>query len=110
MNLIQIYKERNKIIEGLKNKIFKKEHIEIIYNERMSICLECDSLDIEGKNCTVPGTQPCCSECGCSLGLKGRSLSSECPLDKWKAVVNNFESMLINKSIQLNDEDETNDN
>jgi hypothetical protein len=33
----------------------------------------------------VPGTQPCCSKCGCSLSLKLRSLSSECPVGKWDA-------------------------
>ena len=31
------------------------------------------------------GTGHCCNECGCSLAFKTRSLSSDCPLDKWKA-------------------------
>ena len=51
----------------------------------MHICNRCTYLDLKGKSCLVPGTQPCCSECGCSLEFKTRSLSSECPKGKWKA-------------------------
>ena len=35
----------------------------------------------------MPGTQPCCSLCGCSLSFKVRALSSDCPAHKWKAVI-----------------------
>ena len=35
----------------------------------------------------IPGTQPCCGECGCSLDFKTRALSTECPLGEWKALV-----------------------
>jgi len=52
----------------------------------MEICNECDQLDLEGKDCAMYGTQPCCSNCGCSLAFKTRSLSSECPLGKWYAL------------------------
>ena len=50
---------------------------------RYTICNECPS---KGKKCAVKGTSPCCNECGCSLGFKTRSLSSECPLGKWYAL------------------------
>ena len=40
----------------------------------------------KGTKCAVKGTAPCCNECGCSLLFKTKSLSSACPLDKWKAV------------------------
>lgn len=36
----------------------------------------------------APGTQPCCSQCGCSLGFKLRAMETECPHPagpKWKA-------------------------
>ena len=36
-------------------------------------------MDKTGSNCALPGTQPCCSKCGCSLGLKLRALDSTCP-------------------------------
>jgi hypothetical protein len=45
----------------------------------MKICNLCPKIDKIGFNCGVPGTQPCCSECGCSLSLKLRSLESSCP-------------------------------
>ena len=42
------------------------------------------------------GTQPCCSECGCAMGLKLRALSTECPLDKWGPVMSDeLEDQLI---------------
>ena len=48
----------------------------------------------------MPGTQPCCSECGCSMGFKLRSLSSSCPIDKWKAVLTEEEEDELNKNIE----------
>lgn len=85
-----IWKNRFLIWEGFINKIFKKEPIEKVYNERMKICNLCPELDTKGSKCLVPNTQPCCSVCGCSLSLKLRSLDSECPYPnepKWRKVV-----------------------
>jgi hypothetical protein len=87
MSLIKLWKNKGKILEGLKNKMFKQEHVEEIYNERMNICKKCPHLDVKGDKCYVAGTQPCCGVCGCSLGLKLRSLSSECDEGKWKAIL-----------------------
>ena len=83
----QIFKNKHQILEGIKNNMFKKEHIEMEASNRMNHCLQCPSLDVKGDKCLVSGTQPCCSECGCSLKFKTRSLSSDCPLGKWKAVM-----------------------
>jgi len=77
-----IWKNKSKIFEGVKNSIIKNEVVEEISRLRMNICNECPS---KGKKCAVKGTGPCCNECGCSLTFKTRSLSSDCPLDKWKA-------------------------
>ena len=44
-------------------------------------------LDRLGSHCALPGSQPCCADCGCSLGLKLRALSSSCPKGKWKKVM-----------------------
>jgi hypothetical protein len=38
------------------------------------------------------GTQPCCGECGCSLHLKQRSLTSYCDLGKWNAITEENEN------------------
>ena len=75
------------IMEGVKNKIFKKEDIEEIADIRWMQCMGCPELDEKGEKCAVPGTQPCCAACGCSLGLKLRALSSSCPKNKWQAVI-----------------------
>jgi len=74
-------------MEGIKNSIIKNEYVEFISNERMVVCNECPSLDKEGNHCVVPGTNPCCEVCGCSLGYKTRALSSSCPENKWTAVI-----------------------
>ena len=73
-----IWSERKKILEGIKNSLFKKEHVEAIAEKRMSICNTCPLIDTKGDLCLVPGTAPCCGACGCKLSLKIRSLSSEC--------------------------------
>ena len=75
------------IVEGIKNNMFKKPWIEEIANHRWLICKECPLLDSIGGKCAVPGTAPCCADCGCDLAFKTRLLSASCPKDKWKAHV-----------------------
>jgi hypothetical protein len=98
-NAIKIWKEKGKIFEGVRNNIFKKEHIEEIAYSRNEVCIKCPYIDLKGDQCAVVGTQPCCKECGCSLRLKTRSLSSECPKGFWKAVTTQQEEDLIRASI-----------
>lgn len=101
MSLLDIFKNRKQILEGLKNKIFKQEHVEAVAKERWEQhCVRCESLDRGGKKCTVSGTQPCCGECGCSLGLKIRSLSSSCPLNKWHALMTDEEEDELHKTLK----------
>lgn len=87
MNLKDIWKNKTQILEGLKNNLFKKEHIEELYEQRLEICKGCKFFDTKGDNCNVKGTQPCCGHCGCSIGLKLRCLSCECPIKKWEAIL-----------------------
>lgn len=82
--LKKIWKERHKIMEGIKNTVIRDEFVENIAKLRHQ---ECDVCPSKGKECAVPGTAPCCNECGCSLAFKTRSLSSECPLGKWESLV-----------------------
>jgi hypothetical protein len=104
-NIIQIWKSKGQIIEGITNSIFKREDVEEIAEQRISICKECTLYDQSGKGCAVPGTQPCCNEgmggCGCSLSLKTRALSSECPLGYWKAVLSEEEEDKLNEKLGL---------
>jgi hypothetical protein len=92
-------------LEGITNSIFKKEDVEEIAQERMNICKDCPLFILHGEGCTVSGTHPCCNEtlggCGCSLSLKTRSLSSECPLGKWKAEMSEEEEDKLNEKLLL---------
>jgi len=106
-NIIQIWKSKGQIVEGITNSIFKREDVEEIAEQRLSICKNCPSkcYDKEGKGCMIPGTQPCCDEtqggCGCSLSLKTRALSSECPFGHWKAELTEEEEDQLNKKLAL---------
>lgn len=88
LSLKQIWNNKTAIAEGIRNKIFRKEDIEEVFEYRMEICKACPSFDPEGGKCAVKGTQPCCSTCGCSLGFKLRALSADCPEGKWVAITN----------------------
>jgi len=83
--IIRIWKEKDKILEGIVNNMFRKADVEYIAAQRMAICDTCPQIDREGTRCIVPGTGPCCGVCGCSLGLKTRALSSACDNGKWLA-------------------------
>lgn len=98
-NIIRIWKSKGQILEGIKNNIFKKEDVEAIARQRNTICHMCIHIDFEGKKCGMPGTQPCCAECGCSLKFKTRAMSSECPKHFWGAELTEEEEDAINNSI-----------
>lgn len=71
----------------------------------MQLCELCTLYDVQGGGCLVPGTTPCCDQrmggCGCSLSLKTRALSSECPLGKWKAILTEEEEDALNQKLGL---------
>lgn len=104
-NIIRIWKSKEQILEGITNSIFKKEDVEQIAQERMKICFFCDLYTETDKGCMVPGTAPCCNQdkggCGCSLGFKTRSLSSECPMGHWKAELTQEEEDKLNQKLGL---------
>lgn len=83
--VMTLWNNKEKILEGIKNYLFTTDTIEQIALERYTICQACSKLDLVGTDCLAPGSQPCCSECGCSLKFKTRSLSSSCPLNKWES-------------------------
>jgi len=87
-----IWENKTKILEGIKNSIIRDEFVEDVAKMRNDICNNCSS---KGKKCAVKGTGPCCNECGCSLSFKTRSLSSDCPLDKWQAIVTEEEEEIL---------------
>lgn len=108
MTLItEVFKNREKIWEGLRNKMFKKEHVEAVYEERMKTCRGCECYDTTGSGCSIKGTQPCCNKniggCGCSLSIKARSLGTDCPKKKWLAITTEQEAEMINHQIAENE-------
>ena len=97
---LDVFKNIDKIAEGIKNNVFKKEHIEAVATDRFQICISCSLFDAKGTDCLVPGTQPCCSDCGCSLAFKVRSLSSECPKGNWSSLMSEETEELLIKQIE----------
>jgi len=87
MNLKKIWENRKSIYEGIKNSVIRDDFVEEVSAKRMLICKECSEIDLEGSKCEVPGTQPCCGNCGCSLAFKTRALSTDCPIGEWKALM-----------------------
>lgn len=106
MSLIKIWKNKGKILEGIKNKIFTTDHIQEIADERMSICRKCPHYDMTGDKCAVPLTQPCCGKCGCSLGIKVYSLSSGCGDEenpRWDPILTEEEEDQLNDHLYEED-------
>lgn len=107
MKLINIWNNRKKILEGLSNSVFRKEHVEVIAKERMSICNSCEFIDHTGEKCFVPGTQPCCGKCGCKLDWKTRSLSSSCGDEenpKWEALLSEEDEKTVYDKLDIKNE------
>lgn len=100
---INAFKNLDEILHGIKNNIFKKEHIEAVATDRFQICVKCSLYDDKGSDCLAPGTQPCCSDCGCSLVFKVRSLSSECPKGFWNSLTSEETEELIITQIKNNE-------
>lgn len=55
--------------------------------------------DDQGKQCAIPGTEPCCRLCGCSLAIKLRSLASNCPENRWTAVLDDQEAAELERKL-----------
>tara|TARA_B100000902_G_C27007867_1_gene763205 strand:- start:28 stop:324 length:297 start_codon:yes stop_codon:yes gene_type:complete len=91
MDLKKIWKNRKQIYEGIKNSVMRDDFVEQVSAKRMAICTECSEIDLIGSLCEMPGTQPCCGNCGCSLAFKTRALSSECPINEWPALMSEKE-------------------
>ena len=121
--LPEIWKNRSKIIEGIKNLSFKKEHIEELARHRKEICKSCIWFNknqttkpfeeipelirkLKSKEWILDVTNSeseKCIHCGCSLGeksLKLRCTSCDCPILKWKAVSSVEEQDKIQKIIE----------
>lgn len=107
-NVIKIWKNKDQIIEGITNSIFKKEDVEEIAAERLAICRsnKCGFYDPRGESekAVVKGKESC-GACGCLLKYKTHSLSSSCGLTEvgkeplWKAILTKKEEDKLKEKI-----------
>lgn len=105
--LLEVFRNRKKIFEGIRNSVFTKDTVEAIAKERDAICTGCPEKDVTGDKCLVPMTAPCCGVCGCKLAWKLRALSEECPHPdgpRWSAILTPEEEGEVNKKLGINDE------
>ncbi len=76
----------NLIYSGWKNHLFPSEKlkdvIKEVSDERLSICLLCEFNSTPNKIKMFSK----CKKCGCPLLQKSKSLQSECPIGKWRAL------------------------
>lgn len=86
------------ILEGWRNDLIPPENlkdvIKEVSNERLDICRECPMYSENRKkdpNFSTLRTDIHCTNCGCPLKKKTKSLASKCPLDKWQAYVTSEE-------------------
>jgi hypothetical protein len=78
-----VWKNREKILEGITNTLVKDQEIEKIAKERLDICHSC--VHHSTTTCAALIAE-CCGVCGCSLKFKTRSMSDACPKGKWLAI------------------------
>lgn len=89
------------ILEGVINSVFVRESIEKIAEERTAICRGCPvNSDIAKKNgYTTFRPDFHCTNCGCDIHFKTRSLSQVCPLGKWKAEITQEQENELDKKL-----------
>jgi len=77
------------IISGFTNLAFPNEEVEKIAVSRAEVCARCPfamktglySVVKDSRTVTIQGMK--CTECGCNLSAKVRSISDTCPVGKW---------------------------
>jgi len=77
------------IISGFTNLAFPNEEVEKLAFERAEVCARCPfamktglySVVKDSRTVTIQGMK--CTECGCNLSAKVRSVSDTCPVGKW---------------------------
>jgi len=77
------------IIAGFTNLAFPNEEVEKIAHSRAEICARCPfamktgvySVVKDNRTVTIQGMK--CTECGCNLSAKVRSIHDTCPVGKW---------------------------
>lgn len=77
------------IVDGFTNLAFPSPEVEAVAVKRAQICAECPfavktgiySVVVDNKTKAIQGMK--CSQCGCNLSAKVRSMNDTCPLGEW---------------------------
>jgi hypothetical protein len=79
-----------KIYEGWKNHLIPDKDqvalIDEVSKARLAVCNECELQSSTRKGYKTLRPDVHCTDCGCPLAAKTKSLTSECPKLKWLAV------------------------
>lgn len=107
ISLIELWKKKDRIFEGIRNSIFKREDVEAIAEKRLQICRSnaCSFHDPLGQSqaAVMKGVESCAS-CGCKLAWKTRALSDGCPQGLWTPVLTDTEEILLREKLGMTDE------
>lgn len=107
-NFKRIWNNKSKILEGMKNTLFRTRIVEETAAERLAICQSnvCGHYDQEGTSeKVILKGQPACSICGCTLSVKTRCMSCSCALDElsitplWEAKLTQEEEDSLNSEL-----------
>jgi len=77
------------IVSGFKNLAFPNKEVEEMAMKRAAICAQCPSAQktgiysvvVDNRTTNIQGMK--CTDCGCNLSAKVRSLHDYCPQGKW---------------------------
>lgn len=95
------------IFEGWKNHLapsdYLKEKITEVSDERLAICRQCpfNSVNAKANGYKSFRTDEHCTDCGCPLITKTKSLSSHCPQNKWGAEITHEEEKTISDETSI---------
>lgn len=89
------------ILEGWRNELIPpkelKEAIEKLSDHRLSFCMQCEHNSTPGE---MNRWTSRCTQCGCFLKAKSKSVDEYCPIGKWKAVGTLQDDEEIQKAIK----------
>lgn len=104
ISLIELWKKKDRIFEGITHSIFRREDVEAIAEKRLAICRSntCGYHDPNGQsaNAVLKGTESCGS-CGCKLAWKTRALSDACPEGFWEPVLTETEEAALKEKLGI---------
>lgn len=110
--LKKIWKNRRKIFEGIWASLFPNAFIKLVSKYRFDICKmnACGYYDKLGvSEAVIVKGKPSCAQCGCSLAIKTKSLSSQCALSNigrvplWSAIMSGEDEDTFKKKHRIKD-------